>query len=586
MANTTENQRLVRKTKFSRLIIFDTIVIVFAAQVAVLLRYEFSVGLALWLLSLALGLMTAVFWIVAGFFTHLYRDRFVVGTLEEIVALVATAGIAAVASGAINVITGSLIEFARSAALIAAPISLVLAAGIRARLRALTTPNRVNSAGKLRAVVYGAGTTALRVVPQLKSDPGSEFFPVVLMDDSAQKSNRWIAGVPMGGAWEDFSQIVRDFNVEAVIVAIPSATSELIARVYLAASELGVKVVVLPTLEDYLRGSLTHPDLREVKIHDLLGRHPIQLDQGPVEALIRDRRVLITGAGGSIGSELARQVSRFAPNTLTLVDHDETGLVLTALGINRLAEEFQAETYLCDIRDESSVDDLFRYARPQVVFHAAALKHLAVLEKHPAEAWKTNVLGTLNVLRASQVSGVRVFINISTDKAANPGSVLGRSKKLGEELTAWFGASTRDTFVSVRFGNVLGSRGSLIPVLSDQIDSGGPVTVTDARATRYFMAISEACQLVLRSAAGGTGGDVMVLDMGEPVRIMDIANRMIELSGKKISVELIGLRPGEKLHEELFSGSEEPLPSDHPKITRFRSNVLNPDDLQAFQWQT
>jgi dTDP-glucose 4,6-dehydratase len=435
-----------------------------------------------------------------------------------------------------------------------------------------------------KTLVYGAGVAAEILIPQLFQNPDSPFRPVVLVDDSPEKANRWIRGVPMGGQWKNLSELVRKYEVETVIVAIPSATSELLTRVYQDSSLLGLEVVVLPSLREYLGGRKTVSELRSVTIEDLLGRQSIELDSALIARLIKGKRVLITGAGGSIGAELAHQIAGFRPTFLTLVDRDETGLLIASMGIESAGSKPFHETYLADIRDKEAVRALFQSRKPDVVFHAAALKHLTILESFPQEAWKTNVEGTLNVLEASAGVDVTVFVNISTDKAANAANALGKSKKLGEELTAWFGATSGNAYVSVRFGNVLGSRGSLIPVISEQISTGGPVTITDKAATRYFMSIPEACQLVLQAAAQGEEGDVMVLDMGQPVSIDGIAKRMIELSGKNVAIEYVGLRPGEKLHEDLLSDSETPLPSDHPKIFRLKATPSNPTKVLASPW--
>jgi FlaA1/EpsC-like NDP-sugar epimerase len=340
----------------------------------------------------------------------------------------------------------------------------------------------------------------------------------------------------------------------------------------------------LPTLREYLGGRRTPGELRKVRIEDLIGRQSIELNSALISRFLEGKKVVVTGAGGSIGSELVRQIAEFQPSFLTLVDRDETALLLASLGVDSHDFGGSHETYLVDIRDKEAVGELFRLHQPDLVFHAAALKHLPALERFPREGWKTNVEGTLNVLEAARESGVTAFVNISTDKAANPANILGRSKRLAEELTGWFASQTAKTYVSVRFGNVLGSRGSLIPILAEQIGAGGPLTITDKDATRYFMSIPEACQLVLQAAAEGEGGDVLVLDMGEPVRIQEIAERMIELSGHPIDIVYTGLRPGEKLHEDLLSDSETPIPSSHPKIMRLKATPKSPKEVLAEKW--
>ena len=556
----------------------------FALILAAVLRFEFDINAVSFDVLSFFSPVLAFTFGLTGFATHLYRNRFISGSIDELKALVVTIFLVVTFVGLFVILLGSSIGLPRSLIFIAAPIFLLLSGGLRLILRQLRLRDKGSTTLGRRTLIYGAGDAAEAPIPQLLGSPDALYAPVALIDDSPAKSNRWIRGVPMAGNWGAFASTVSKFRVEVIVVAIPSATSELLARVYKDASKLGLRVVVLPTLREYLGGRTSAGELRGVGIEDLLGRQSLSLDNDLISRLIKGKKVLITGSGGSIGSELARQIALLEPAFLTLVDRDETGLLLASLEVERQVGKGVSETYLLDIRDKQAVSSLFSSREPDVVFHAAALKHLAMLESFPSEAWKTNVQGTLNVLEAAEASSVRVFANISTDKAANAANILGLSKKFGEELTAWFGAKTRLPFVSVRFGNVLGSRGSLIPVLSEQIASGGPVTITDERVTRYFMSIPEACQLVLQAAAQGEHGDVMVLEMGEPVKIKDIAERMIELSGRQVEIQYIGLRPGEKLHEDLLSDAESSIPSGHPKILRVKATPRSPQEVLALKW--
>ncbi|QNN49918.1 polysaccharide biosynthesis protein [Phycicoccus endophyticus] len=330
------------------------------------------------------------------------------------------------------------------------------------------------------------------------------------------------------------------------------------------------------------RGRPSASDLRDLDVADLLGRQPVELDTAAIAEHLAGRRILVTGAGGSIGSELCRQIAQFLPEQLFMLDRDESGLHATQMSIEGRALLDSDELVLCDIRDEEELHAVFARTRPDVVFHAAALKHLTMLERHPAEAFKTNVLGTRNVLRAARKAGVSTVVNISTDKAANPTCVLGWSKRVAERLTAAVDADEPGArYLSVRFGNVLGSRGSVVVAFTEQIRQGGPVTVTHPDVERYFMLIPEACQLVLQASSIGEGGEVMVLDMGTPVKIDDVARSMIQMSGRSdVEVEYTGLRPGEKLTEELFSPDEDVRPSSHPLITSVAVPGLDQDDLQ------
>jgi dTDP-glucose 4,6-dehydratase len=563
---------------------FDFAGWILALILAAVFRFEFDINAVPFGALLFFSPVFAFTFALTGFATHLYRNRYISGSLDELKVLATTIFFVVTFGGLCVIFLGNGIGLPRSLIFIAAPIFLLFAGGLRLILRQSRVRDKGSTVLGKRTLIYGAGDAAEALIPQLLGSPDALYAPVALIDDSPEKSNRWIRGVPMAGNWGALASAVSKFRVEVVLVAIPSANSELLARVYEDSSNLGLRVVVLPTLHEYLGGRTSASDLRGVRIEDLLGRQSLSLDKDLISRLIRGKKVLITGAGGSIGSELARQIAQLKPAFLTLVDRDETGLLLASLEVERLAGTGVCETYLLDIRDKQAVSSLFSSREPDVVFHAAALKHLAMLESFPSEAWKTNVQGTLNVLEAAEASSVGVFANISTDKAANAANTLGLSKKFGEELTAWFAAKTGRPFVSVRFGNVLGSRGSLIPILSEQIASGGPVTITHERATRYFMSIPEACQLVLQAAAQGEDGDVMVLEMGEPVKIKDIAERMIELSGTQVEMQYIGLRPGEKLHEDLLSDAESPIPSGHPKIMRVKATPRSPQDVLALKW--
>ncbi|MGL4197153.1 MAG: UDP-N-acetylglucosamine 4,6-dehydratase family protein, partial [Allorhizobium sp.] len=337
-------------------------------------------------------------------------------------------------------------------------------------------------------------------------------------------------------------------------------------------------------LAEVLAGRSGLADLRKLTISDIIGRHPVDTQVASIAGYLSGKRVAVTGAGGSIGSELCRQIAGFSPSEIIMLDRDETALQDVQLSIVGHGLLDTNDVVLVDIRDETSLTEIFEARRPEVVFHAAALKHLPLLEQYPEEAWKTNVLGTLNVLHAAMRVGVDTFINISTDKAANPTSILGRSKRFAEGLTAWAAQETGRPYVSVRFGNVLGSRGSMVPLFTAMIEAGGPLTVTHPDVTRYFMTIPEACQLVVQAGAIGAPGEVLILDMGEPVKILDVAQRMIEMSGRKVDIVFTGLRQGEKLHEDLVSDGEVDLRRQHPKIAHNAVPPVHPAQLDVTAW--
>ena len=367
-----------------------------------------------------------------------------------------------------------------------------------------------------------------------------------------------------------------------MILAISDASPELLKNVSDQCEDAGVKLIVVPPVREMIGGRVTLGSLREFNVADLLGRRPIHTDLSQISDYVNGKVVLVTGAGGSIGSELARQVQMLGPAKLILLDRDESalhGVQLSLYGSGLLDTD---DMVLCSIRDPEALQTVFENHRPEVVFHAAALKHLPMLQRFPVEGWKTNVLGTWNVLRCAHEVGVRNFVNISTDKAADASSVLGQTKRLAERLTAWYANRYELPYLSVRFGNVLGSRGSVVHTFKAQIEQGGPVTVTHPDVTRYFMTIPEACELVLQAGAIGRPGDVLVLDMGQPVKIIDVAERLIAESGRDdIKVKFTGLRPGEKLHEVLFSEVEQGSASQHPLISGVLVPDLDPGSLAA-----
>ncbi len=432
-----------------------------------------------------------------------------------------------------------------------------------------------------RAVVFGAGDGGRFLVQSLVRDPGSGIRAVALLDDDSTKQRLAISGVRVRGRRDDLARVAERHDADTLVIAVPSASADLVRELSGLASDAGLSVLVLPPVRDIIDGRPSAADLRDLDVTDLLGRQPVDLDMASISGQISGRRVLVTGAGGSIGSELCRQIAHFAPSELFMLDRDESGLHATQLSIEGHGLLDTDRLVLCDIRDADAVLDVFERTRPEVVFHAAALKHLPLLERHPAEALKTNVVGSANVLRAARATHVATFVNVSTDKAARPTCVLGWSKRIVERLTAAVDAQEPDArYISVRFGNVLGSRGSVVIAFTDQIRNGGPVTVTDPHVERYFMLIPEACQLVLQAASIGAGGEVMVLDMGAPVRIVDLAETMIGLSGHPdVEIVYTGLRPGEKLTEELFTPGERVSRSSHPLITSVVVPGLDHEDL-------
>lgn len=556
------------------------IAIIFAA----VFRYEFAFQNVSWQPLIILWAITTVLQLVIGRMVYLYRGRFRVGTFFEVRALALTVGIVAFVTGLPILLAGTAVGIPRSTVIVALPIALVLMGGTR-YLRRLRSERRSKPRDSAQTtLIYGAGYLASHLVPQMLSDPQSPFLPVGLIDDDPAKRNLWVHGVPMMGNRGDLQKVARETGATTLIVCIGRAHASLVQDIKLAADAAGLRMLMLPLLGEILEGRSSFKDLKDVSIEDLIGRHPVNTEVESIASYLQGRKVLVTGAGGSIGSALCREIAKFQPKELMMLDRDESGLQSTQLLVDGHGLLNTSDVILADIRDAETITQIFEERRPEVVFHAAALKHLPMLEQYPGEAWQTNVIGTLHVLSAALKIGVSTFINVSTDKAANPTSVLGRSKRLAEKLTSWAAAQSKGKYLSVRFGNVIGSRGSMLPTFASLIESGGPLTVTHRDVTRYFMTIPEACQLVVQAGGIGRDGEVLILDMGEPVSILSVAQQMIAMSGKSIEIVFTGLRPGEKLHEVLMGENESDSRPFHPKISHTKVPALRPEELDKKFW--
>jgi FlaA1/EpsC-like NDP-sugar epimerase len=456
-------------------------------------------------------------------------------------------------------------------------LCLFFVAGSRLLARTLIErplPGQVVARGK-EAVIVGAGDAAQLVIKEMLRNPSLGYTPIAIVDDDPRKRNLRLHGVRVVGTTADLPQVIRDRRPDEVLIAMPTASGEVRGRIVRAAQASGLTVKTLPGLTELVSGdSGLTTQLRPVQVEDVLGREPVEVDLDSIAGYVSAEVVMVTGAGGSIGSELCRQLSRLGPARLVLVDHSEPALFEVDRELARERGFLAGVPVVADVKDGVKMRQVFAKYRPGVVFHAAAYKHVAMMEANPIEAVRNNTLGTRTMADVAVEFGAKRFVLVSTDKAANPRTIMGQSKALCEWIVETWGhrsdVSTR--FVAVRFGNVLGSSGSVIPIFRRQIAKGGPVTVTHPEMTRFFMTIPEAVQLVVQAGAIAERGQVYVLDMGEPVRIMDLAENMIRLSGKEpgieIPIEVIGPAPGEKLHEVLVGDGEVVSPSPHPKIER------------------
>lgn len=422
---------------------------------------------------------------------------------------------------------------------------------------------------KSNVVIFGAGESGVITKRALDRDAGTKYKVIAFIDDNEKKLNKEIEGVKIF-SFDKLEEILDQNEIAHVIISVqtvkPLRKQEIIEKCLAH----NVRVLNVPPVTHWINGELSFKQIKKINIDDLLEREPIKLNEKNVGNQLRGKSVLVTGAAGSIGSELVRQIKKFYPDKIILVDQAESPLYELEFELRQEVQKVRYEFVIGDIRHEERMENLFRAFHPDIVFHAAAYKHVPLMEENPAEAIRTNVMGTKIIADLSIKFGVKKFVMISTDKAVNPTSVMGASKRIAEIYTQSTGTKSDTSFITTRFGNVLGSNGSVIPVFKKQIENGGPLTVTHPEVTRYFMTIPEACQLVLEAGAMGKGGEIFIFDMGKSVKIVDLAKKMIKLSrlelGKDIQIKYVGLRPGEKLYEELLNDKENTLPTHHPRI--------------------
>jgi FlaA1/EpsC-like NDP-sugar epimerase len=546
-----------------RLMAIDFFAWTIAVPFAVLLRFDFTLTNSLTETGLLVGLVAGAAYVACGFAFRIYSGRYISGTFDEAVGIGAlSAAVTLAGTLVLFLLPGTLPRATFVIAGISASAVMLVVRLLQRRFRTLRALSRQGE----RILIYGAGDAGSQVAALMQADASTRFVPVGFIDDDPSKRHLRRSGIRVLGDFNRLPDLVVEHGVATLVIAIAGIRSERLQEIDQLCSSLNVRVQVIPTASEIVGGAVRLGDLSDLSEEEIMGRQSVTTDEKGIDDFLRGRTVLITGAGGSIGSELARQVHRYRPGKLILLDRDESGLHETQLSIDSSGLLTSEDLVLCDIRDRTRLERIMRESQPDIVFHAAALKHLPFLERYPSEAWKTNVIGTSNVLHAAHAANVPYFINISTDKAADPANVLGRSKRITERLVASH-RPEKGSWVSVRFGNVLGSRGSVITTFRHQISTGGPVTVTDPDVMRYFMTVREAVHLVLQASIVGHNGEVLVLDMGEPKRIVDVARFMIQRSKREIPITFTGLRPGEKL-VEVRGGDNENLSSPvHPLIS-------------------
>jgi FlaA1/EpsC-like NDP-sugar epimerase len=568
---------LNKKRNFFKLIFFlisDVFLIFLSVLLAFVVRFEGPIPQRYFLNIKGLIFFSILFTIPIFYFFKLYFFSWAYVSTEELISLIK----ATVLSFLLLTATYFVLRdhrlfsgFPRSTLFITYFFIFILCGGLRFAKRIyLQIFPKGKREEKVNVLIVGAGDLGEQILRAIKSSPKSRYFPVGFVDDDPAKQGVLIHGLKVLGKIKDIPKIAKENLIEEMIIALPYGSKEIREAVELGRKAKIKKIKILPSIGDLISGEVPLARLKEIDVEDLLGREPIELDRKLIANFIKGKIVLITGAAGSIGSELSKQVASFSPSLLLILDQDETGIFNL---FNELKEKFpkqEIKSIICDIRDEEKVKKVFQEFKPQIVFHAAAYKHVPLMEEHPDEAVKNNIFGTEIVAKASLESNCEKFIFISTDKAVNPTSIMGATKRIGEMICQVLNKKGKTKFISVRFGNVLDSRGSVIPIFKEQIKSGGPVTVTHPEMKRYFMLNSEACLLVMEAGAIGKGGEVFVLDMGKPIKILDLAKEMIKLAGfepdKEIPITFIGPRPGEKLFEEVLSAEEGTLATKYQKI--------------------
>jgi len=590
-------KHLLRNKNFWLIVGIDAGLVCASYVLSYLIRFEGSIPpeqLALfkqtlpWLVPLKI---TVFFWL--GLYRGMWRYTSIADLINIIKATVISTGTLAMALLIVHRFEG----FSRSVLILDALITLILVGGVRMIIRVYiqrTIPASFFSPTffpffnpdkekRTRLLIVGAGDAAEKMLREIQDNPRIHYRPVGFLDDNPRKRGQAIHGVPVLGAIEDIGTLPIQFD--EILIAIPSARGDVMRRVVELCDRTGKRYRTIPKIGELIEGRITVNAIREVRLEDLVGRQEIHLDPEMISRLLCGKRVLVTGAGGSIGSELVRQISRFQPQVVGLLDFSELNLFQIEQEFERRLRSLPTESFLTDVRDRDALKAVMERFRPHILFHAAAYKHVPMQESHPREAVLNNVLGTRNLVELAIEAEVERFVLVSTDKAVRPTNVMGATKRVAELFVESMNGKQVTRFVAVRFGNVFSSSGSAIPIFQQQIAAGGPVTVTHPDVRRYFMSIPEAAQLILQAGAMGEGGEIFILDMGEPIRIVDMARDLIRLHGlepdKDVAIEFTGLRPGEKLHEELITSGEGIVPTGHEKIMVLRGKTLDAAALLA-----
>lgn len=549
------------------LVLLDSLIVLSAIYVSVLTLHP---TLA-WIKSETLLVSSITLLLSHHFFAsayRLYNKAWEYASVGELVAIVKAVSLSIMTTGIMQQLLIGDVYF--RALMLAWMMHVLLIGGSRFSWRVYRDRYIKSNIEQKRALIVGAGAAGTMLARQLQKNQDTEIKPVAFIDDDPKKYRLHIHGLPVVGGSKHISKTVETLNIDKIVIAIPSLNKTEMQRIFEECSGTKAKTVIMPMIEDVMLGNVSVNQFRDVEVEDLLGREPVKLDIDSISEKLTGKTVLVTGAGGSIGSEICRQVCKFQPEKLLLLGHGENSIYLIDMELrNKHKDELEIVPVIADIQDRDRIFEVMEVHRPDVVYHAAAHKHVPLMEYNPKEAVKNNVLGTKNVAEAADTFRVGTFVLVSSDKAVNPTNVMGSTKRIAEMVIQELDKQSTTKFVAVRFGNVLGSRGSVIPLFKKQIQAGGPVTVTHPDMTRYFMTIPEASRLVMQAGALARGGEIFVLDMGEPVKIVDLAKNLITLSGyseEEIGIKFSGIRPGEKMYEELLGENEVHKEAVFPKI--------------------
>ena len=586
------------------ILIIDILLLSLSWYLANLLRFNFEIPESQFAVLIRLLPLILIIKVLVLYFFDLYRGMWRYTSLSDLMSILKAASVSSLLLVCLIVFTHGLDGFARSTFVIDWVLTVFLTGGYRVGIRlffwiglqdnlariateSLFSLGRSDRTGGKRLLIIGAGDSGEKILREIQDNARLRYNVVGFIDDDEEKVGKQIHGVTVLGTTREIQKVSQRTKADELLVAIPSATAAQMRRIFSLCEGTGLPFKTVPGIGELINGKVTVKAIRDVAYNDLLGRPVVRLEEDRIGSYLENSRVLVTGAGGSIGSELCRQICRFRPERLVLYERAESALYEIGMELRGHFPYVHIISVLGDIRDRMQLSKAFEAHQPKAVFHAAAYKHVPMMELQPWKAIKNNIVGTRNVIDTSNQYSVDRFVLVSTDKAVRPGSVMGASKRVAELLAQGQNGCgiSKTRFMTVRFGNVVGSVGSVVPLFKKQIEAGGPVTVTHPEMTRFFMTIPEACQLILQAGAMGEGGEIFILDMGRPVKIVDMARDLIRLSGFEpdvdIKIEYIGLRPGEKLHEELITKGEGILPTSHEKIMVLKSIWCDPSTLNG-----